>query len=411
MPAQRKRRVPKLSFTAIRGIGWHVSFRDPVTGNPKKHRFEVSDPQAKELAERRYANWLADYLNGDALAVPLGMSSGGNTKGPLPDRGATVGGGSLLEIANSLLNYEATRVRSRDEPRSRGKIGREVYRYRCYYVRAFLKYMNTVYGHGAVGTLRVDELQMQDVERYNQTLVDRGLSSGAVKHAMQSVRHTIIRGGRPEHGQQTLSWNWESRDRYLGRAKRPRILPSKAQLVQMLSTTDLQGRAMIWTAIGLGFGPGDLSVMRVGQVDAEGYDLRRGKTGIERYGQIPPLVWAYLDRHMEAAKRAHGDLVFRSLSGLPLVSGHVNRVQHWWGKLRQAIGEDKDSMSGFYVLRHLGATEFGSRDSCSISEMRRWLGHATSSAVADLYMRPVSPEHRETIMWIRSRLAQPKLDQ
>jgi len=74
-------------------------------------------------------------------------------------------------------------------------------------------------------------------------------------------------------------------------------------------------------------------------------------------------------------------------------------------KLRTAIGETKESLDGFYTLRHLGATDFGSRPSCSISDMRRWLGHGASSRVADIYMRPVGPEYREVVKWVRKRLA------
>jgi hypothetical protein len=34
-----KRRIPKLQFTKLRGIGWHVSHRHPVTGMPRRERF------------------------------------------------------------------------------------------------------------------------------------------------------------------------------------------------------------------------------------------------------------------------------------------------------------------------------------------------------------------------------------
>ena len=34
-----KKRIPKLAYTDHRGIGWHVSFRDPANGLPRKYRF------------------------------------------------------------------------------------------------------------------------------------------------------------------------------------------------------------------------------------------------------------------------------------------------------------------------------------------------------------------------------------
>lgn len=76
---------------------------------------------------------------------------------------------------------------------------------------------------------------------------------------------------------------------------------------------------------------------------------------------------------------------------------------------RVALGDIGKSLSGFYSLRHLGATEFGSRPVCSISEMKRWLGHGASSQMADVYMKPVSPEIREVIKFVRETLATGKL--
>ncbi len=64
-----------------------------------------------------------------------------------------------------------------------------------------------------------------------------------------------------------------------------------AQLEKLLEATDFRGRTFIWLGIGLGFGPKDLSAIRVGQIVNDAYDLRRGKTGIERFSETPPCVW------------------------------------------------------------------------------------------------------------------------
>ena len=59
----RKRRVPQLKYTDLRGVGWHVSYRDPKTGLPRKVRFrEVS----KAEAEKAYHAWVVAFLDGDA---------------------------------------------------------------------------------------------------------------------------------------------------------------------------------------------------------------------------------------------------------------------------------------------------------------------------------------------------------
>ena len=104
-------------------------------------------------------------------------------------------------------------------------------------------------------------------------------------------------------------------------------------------------------------------------------------------------------------------LAFLHLVGIPifLVFGiwfHLLRLTHPRVNppLRLALGSKGKGLSGFYVLRHLGATEFGSRPGCSLSDIRRWLGHAASSSMADVYMRPVAPEHRDVVEWVRARL-------
>jgi integrase len=158
---------------------------------------------------------------------------------------------------------------------------------------------------------------------------------------------------------------------------------------------------MVWMGIGLGSGQPDLASVRVGQIDREGYDLRRGKRAMERFGKTPPLVWAYVTAYLTEYPRADGDLMFITRKGLPIVHSHADSVQQWWHKARKAIGESSESLEGFYVLRHVGATELGSRPGCSISDMRRWLGHATSSRVADVYMKPVAPEHKPLVSWVR----------
>jgi len=162
---------------------------------------------------------------------------------------------------------------------------------------------------------------------------------------------------------------------------------------------------MIWLGIGLGFGARDLAAIRVGQIAEDAYDLRRGKTGVERFGVTPPGVWRYVSLYQKQAKRPAGQLLFVTRNGVPLVQSTSNAVTQWWDKLRKRVGESKKTLPGFYTLRHLGATEFGSRPGTSISDVRRWLGHAAGSDMADLYMRPVRPEYAQVVEWVRTRLS------
>jgi len=131
---------------------------------------------------------------------------------------------------------------------------------------------------------------------------------------------------------------------------------------------------------------------------------------MERYGETPPMVWKALQDYLGESERRPGELLFLTRKGMPLVHGRTDSVVLWWSKLRRSFGEDGKGLGGFYTLRHLGATEFGSRPGCSIGAMKRWLGHSASSQVADVYMKPVSPENRAVVEWVRDALASGKTD-
>src|SRR5262249_3930974 len=98
------------------------------------------------------------------------------------------------------------------------------------------------------------------------------------------------------------------------------------------------------------------------------------------------------------------ELMFLTAKHMPLVHENSDSVYQWWSKLIKRLGEPCKGVGGFYTLRHLGATEFGSREGCSIGAMKRWLGHSASSDMADVYMKPVSPENRPVIEWVRHAL-------
>jgi hypothetical protein len=55
------RRVPKLKFTKVQNIGWHVTYRDPETGIPRRFRFGNVE---KAKAAGQYHAWLAEHLKG-----------------------------------------------------------------------------------------------------------------------------------------------------------------------------------------------------------------------------------------------------------------------------------------------------------------------------------------------------------
>lgn len=401
MSRHAKRRIPKLSFTKTQDIGWHVNFRDPLSAVPRRKRFGLIE---RDEALKLYNDWLSEHLRG----LPLQTSKKEKrdaTKAVSEKAAANVQSGSLLHVASNYLSFEEKRTRTIGEPRRPGTISPSVLAEHKFDVADFLKFINKRHGAGSAGSLSVIDLSMQDVEAYNAKLVDDGFSDQLVSKRLLAVKAIIDRAGRPEHGEQVLSWNWNARDKLRGKAGTPRTLPTLKQLTKILDSCDARTRAIVWMAIGLGFGQGDLAVVRVGQLDEKSYDLRRGKTGLDRYGETPPGVWKEIQAYQKLAKRKTGELLFITENGKPLLHGNTDSVHLWWRRLRISMKKLGKTLGGFYVLRHLGATEFGSRPGCSIGDMRRWLGHAASSAVADIYMRPVSPEHRATIEWVRRELS------
>ena len=409
----RKKRVPQLKFTRNQNIGWHVSYRDPSTGMPRRHRFgQVS----REDAESAYYAWVAGHLQGENVVIKKKHGQRkldeqlASAKPSKSDAKAKVVPGSLIHIASGFMSYEESRTREDDEPRRQGTITRKTCEYRKNHAEEFLKFLNSLHGQGAVGRMKLADLTMHDVEAYNKLLVQAGYAQSQVKKRMQVVKAIIDRANRPEHDKQLLTWNWDSRDVVHGRPAKATTIPTLRQLKLILRECDSRKTAMVWMAIGCGFGQRDLASVRVGQFDEESYDLRRGKTGIERYGDTPKLVWTVIQDYLAEFDRPKGSLMFITRNGNPLVEGINDSIRYWWQHLREKLGDECQDLGGFYSLRHLGATEFGSRTSCSIGEMKRWLGHSASSQVADVYMKPVSPEKRKVVEWVRRSLLSGKFN-
>ena len=244
----RKKRIPQLKFTNNRKIGWHVSYRDPQSGTPTRHRFgNIS----REEAEVAYHQWLASYLTGQPLSARRTCTRSKLTEQlTTPEKAAPsvstdIVSGSLLHIASGLLTYEESRVGKDNTPRRRGSISQETFRARKQFTKEFLQFLNSRYQHGAVGRMQLAELKMEDVESYNNLLVEAGYSDSQVTKRMQVVKAIIDRAGRPEHGRQLLVWNWHSRDVSHGKRAAPRILPSLAQLKLILRDCDVRRTAMV----------------------------------------------------------------------------------------------------------------------------------------------------------------------
>ena len=111
----RKRRIPKLRYTDNRGIGWHISYRDPETGTPKKHRF---GRVTKSEANKTYEAWLAAWLQDDHEAATA-VRPGHRAKTEARQKRAVQDAvraevkaepGSLVHVASGLFKYDVARV-------------------------------------------------------------------------------------------------------------------------------------------------------------------------------------------------------------------------------------------------------------------------------------------------------------
>ena len=109
MAMHRRKRTPKLRFTENRGLGWHVTFRDPTTGIPTKKRLGlVSEQEARVL----YHGWLAGHLGDEQpAAVSTSKRSRAQRSRPRQAHKAIANNtgdflaGSLLDVATSLLHF------------------------------------------------------------------------------------------------------------------------------------------------------------------------------------------------------------------------------------------------------------------------------------------------------------------
>ncbi len=118
---RRKKRVPKLTYTRLRNIGWHVSFRDADTGMPRRHRFGMV---SREEAEAAFHEWVATHLRNETVVVKHRVGRrklDEQLKVPEP-KGvpAEIVAGSLLEITSGLLIHDESRVSDEAGTRRRG---------------------------------------------------------------------------------------------------------------------------------------------------------------------------------------------------------------------------------------------------------------------------------------------------
>ena len=185
MAKHSKKRIPQLSYTDNRGIGFYVSYRDPTTGSPRKHRFGMIPREKAVLA---YNEWVGAHLLGKTprpkpLRVADFATDAKAVDVPIVD-------GSLLHVVSGLLTYDESRLRKDGEPKSKGTIGRIQFTSRRDLSRDFLAYLNERHGAGAVGRMKLADLKMEDVEGYNRRLRKTTTATAGFQKAFRSSKRS-----------------------------------------------------------------------------------------------------------------------------------------------------------------------------------------------------------------------------
>ncbi len=178
-----KKRTPKLHFSALRGIGWHVTYRDPSSGIPKKHRFGIREKDREPEARVAYHRWLAEFLeNGPSKPQPKSVpnDTGSDKRSSKLAPKQTVVPGRVVHVASGYLAALEARVRDHNESRRQGTISKAVYMDRRKHVRDFLEYLNEQHGERMAFRMAISDLNLADVEGYNLWAVAKKYSSSQV---------------------------------------------------------------------------------------------------------------------------------------------------------------------------------------------------------------------------------------
>ena len=185
MTRHRQRRIPKLRFTKLRGTGWHVSYRDPATGMPRRERFGQID---RSEAEAKYHTWLIEHLGvNHAESRRVSVSTVPSTDGLAPVAIAQLVPGNLLSVATQILKLDEARTRKPGEPRARGTIDPLVAGDRKTQLNDFFDFMHRKHGRGALARMRLDDLTMADVAEFNREIVAKGYSASQVAKRVRAA--------------------------------------------------------------------------------------------------------------------------------------------------------------------------------------------------------------------------------
>jgi len=405
----KKRRIPKLSVKPEPGtMRYYASYRS-TDSKPKRKRF-TRDRKESEIA---YHRWVVENYDQSARIVANDH-----------DAGKANFDQSLPVIANAYIQHEKQRVRSDGARRAKGTISLRVFDDNRRQVVNILRWCKDRFKDRLSRTPFSELMTETDYESMMLHFVKRLSDSQINKHRQRFW--DIVRFARRGPFRIRLSFGPEDVRSFGGtEARKERQMPTIDMIQKILSVASERERLWIWMGLGLGFGNDDLAHVRPIYFDSNSYDMRRGKTGLPRYGLMRPMVWLHFQGYLKKYPRKENELLFVTCKGNPVVwvraktedeikngtstSGpsqtpfkRCDSLSQAWNKLKERAGL-KDWKEGFYLWRHLGATAYASRPGTGIAQLRTFPGHGKSN-VADEYMKPLTPEIKDVVRWVNQML-------
>lgn len=409
-PTTRKR-IPKLSEKPEPGTGRYYTSYRAASGSSRRQRFTRDYKESEQL----YRRWVIEHYDDSVdIIVRDGSSLNGHLERTLP------------YIANALIQHDEGRVRPDGLPRTGGTISLRVFHDNRHQVVNILKWCKEHFGDRLKRESFRDLFTETDYETMMMAFSKRFSSSQINKHRQRFWQ--LVKFAKRRPFQVRLAFGPDEVRQFGGtESRREREIPTVGMIRKLLNAASERERLWIWLGMGLGFGNDDLARARPIHFDRESYDMRRGKTGIARYGATRSMVWAHLQRHLEAHPHDENDLLFKTRTGRPLVwvetktedelrygtTTHgptampykrTDSVLQAFRRLKRRAGLE-DWREGFYVWRHVGATAYAAREDThiSVAALRTFLGHGKSDA-ADQYMKPLTPQVKEVVEWVNRML-------
>jgi len=389
-----------------------VYYRKP-NGVPGRKKFT----HKKRESEILYHRWLLE--NYDSAVVLANQDS--EVAAEKVSRPNTLG-----VIAKAYAEHTTNRTRKDDDPPRRGLIGQpEAYAIQQQTLN-ILAWAKEHFGEAKIKAAPFGQLwAVQDYESMMLHFTKKYKKNTQINKHRQ--RFWALASFATRHPfEQELRFRRESTARYGGDASRKDwSFPTPAEFRRILKKASEMERTWIWMALGLGFGQTDISGSKPICFDADSYAWRRGKAGMERFGEMRPMTWAWIVRWLSANPRRPHELLFVTPSGKPYTRRETKTdvelrfgtdthgpkritykscdiLGHKWVKLVRDSGVEW--RGGFYTLRHIACTAFANQPDITLAKLRTFMGHGDTQVV-DRYLKHLTPSVKQTVEWVNEMLA------